>query len=48
MKLMIRAHDLGVKGEENIIARLRELDLDGAQDGELAEEFRRYRKETWV
>lgn len=31
MKLMIRAHDLGVKGEENIIARLRELDLDGVQ-----------------
>jgi len=31
MKLMIRAHDLGVKGEENIVNRLRELDLDGVQ-----------------
>lgn len=31
MKLMIRAHDLGLKGEENIVARLSELDLDGVQ-----------------
>lgn len=31
MKLMIRAHDLGVKGEENIVKRLTELDLDGVQ-----------------
>lgn len=31
MKLMIRAHDLGVKGEEKIISRLSELDLDGIQ-----------------
>ena len=31
MKLFIRAHDLGVKGEENIAARLRELGLSGIQ-----------------
>jgi len=31
MKLMIRAHDLGVKGEENIVKRLDELELDGVQ-----------------
>lgn len=31
MKLFIRAHDLGVKGEENIIGRLDELGLDGVQ-----------------
>lgn len=31
MKLFIRAHDLGVKGEENITARLDELGLDGVQ-----------------
>ena len=31
MKLMIRAHDLGVKGEENIVKRLTELSLDGVQ-----------------
>ena len=31
MKLFIRAHDLGVKGEENICARLSELGLDGVQ-----------------
>lgn len=31
MKLMIRAHDLGVKGENNIIKRLSELGLDGVQ-----------------
>ena len=31
MKLMIRAHDLGVKGEDNIVKRLTELDLDGIQ-----------------
>ena len=31
MKLMIRAHDLGVKGEENIVRRLCELGLDGVQ-----------------
>lgn len=31
MKLMIRAHDLGVKGEENIVRRLDELGLDGVQ-----------------
>ena len=31
MKLMIRAHDLGVKGEENIAKKLAELDLDGVQ-----------------
>lgn len=31
MKLMIRAHDLGVKGEQNIVDRLEELNLDGIQ-----------------
>ena len=31
MKLMIRAHDLAVKGEENIVKRLDELGLDGIQ-----------------
>lgn len=31
MKLFIRAHDLGVKGEENIAARLEELGLCGVQ-----------------
>lgn len=31
MKLMIRAHDLGVKGEQNIVDRLQELGLDGIQ-----------------
>ena len=31
MKLFIRAHDLGVKGEENIVARLDELGLSGVQ-----------------
>ena len=31
MKLFIRAHDLGIKGEENIIGRLDELGLDGVQ-----------------
>lgn len=31
MKLNIRAHDLGVKGEENIAARLDELGLSGVQ-----------------
>ncbi len=31
IKLFIRAHDLGVKGEENIAARLDELGLDGVQ-----------------
>lgn len=31
MKLFIRAHDLGVKGEENIVARLDELGLCGVQ-----------------
>ena len=31
MKLMIRAHDLGVKGEGNIVKKLEELDLDGVQ-----------------
>ncbi len=31
MKLFIRAHDLGVKGEENIVKRLDELALDGVQ-----------------
>ncbi len=31
MKLFIRAHDLGVKGEENIVARLNELGLCGVQ-----------------
>lgn len=31
MKLFIRAHDLGVKGEENIAARLDELGLGGVQ-----------------
>ncbi len=31
MKLMIRAHDLGVKGEEKIVNRLHELALDGVQ-----------------
>lgn len=31
MKLMIRAHDLGVKGEQNIVKRLDELGLDGIQ-----------------
>ncbi len=31
MKLLIRAHDLGVKGEQNIQQRLNELSLDGVQ-----------------
>ena len=31
MKLNIRAHDLGVKGEENIISKLDELGLSGVQ-----------------
>ena len=31
MKLMVRAHDLGVKGAENINKRLCELGLDGVQ-----------------
>lgn len=31
MKLFIRAHDLGVKGEENVAARLDELGLAGVQ-----------------
>ena len=31
IKLFIRAHDLGIKGEENIAARLGELGLDGVQ-----------------
>ena len=31
MKLMVRAHDLGVNGEENIARRLGELGLDGVQ-----------------
>ena len=31
MKIFIRAHDLGVKGEENIISRLKELGLSGVQ-----------------
>lgn len=31
MKLMVRAHDLGVKGAENINKRLCELSLDGVQ-----------------
>jgi len=31
MKLFIRAHDLGVKGEENIVNRLDELGISGVQ-----------------
>lgn len=31
MKLMIRAHDLGVKGEDDIVKRLVDLGLDGVQ-----------------
>ncbi len=31
MKLFIRAHDLGVKGEDNVINRLEELGLEGVQ-----------------
>ena len=31
MKLCIRAHDLGVKGMEPILNRLKELGLDGVQ-----------------
>ena len=31
MDLCVRGHDLGVKGTENIIARVRELGLDGLQ-----------------
>ena len=31
MKLMIRAHDLGVKGEDNIVKKLDEWKLDGLQ-----------------
>ena len=31
MKLFIRAHDLGVKGEENIVAKLDEYGLSGVQ-----------------
>ncbi len=30
-KLFIRAHDLGVKNEENISAKLNEFGLDGVQ-----------------
>lgn len=31
MKLMVRAHDLGVKGADNINKRIKELDIDGVQ-----------------
>lgn len=31
MKIMVRAHDLGVKGEDNIVKKLCEWDLDGIQ-----------------
>lgn len=31
MKLFIRAHDLGVKGEENVVAKLNEYDIIGVQ-----------------
>ncbi len=31
MRLYIRAHDLGVKGTEDILRRLRELEIDGVQ-----------------
>ena len=31
MKLCIRAHDLGVKGTEQIIQQLNELGIDGVQ-----------------
>ncbi|MDE7280623.1 MAG: sugar phosphate isomerase/epimerase, partial [Ruminiclostridium sp.] len=31
MKLFIRAHDLGVKGENAVVTRLDELGLDGVQ-----------------
>ncbi|MCM1298254.1 MAG: sugar phosphate isomerase/epimerase [Firmicutes bacterium] len=31
MKLFIRAHDLGVKGEDNVVKRLDELGLNGVQ-----------------
>lgn len=31
MKLCIRAHDLGVKGTDAILARLKELEIDGVQ-----------------
>ncbi len=31
MKIMIRAHDLGVKGEDNIVKKLSELGIDGVQ-----------------
>ena len=31
MKLCIRAHDLSVKGTENILSRLREMGIDGVQ-----------------
>lgn len=31
MKLFIRAHDLGVKGEKNVVTKLDELGLDGVQ-----------------
>lgn len=31
MKLFIRAHDLGVKGEENVVAKLNEYDISGVQ-----------------
>ena len=31
MKIMIRAHDLGVKGENNVAARISELGLNGVQ-----------------
>ena len=31
MKLMIRAHDLAARGEDDIVKRLDELGLDGIQ-----------------
>ena len=31
MKLFIRAHDLGVKGIDNVVSKLNELELDGVQ-----------------
>ena len=31
MKICIRAHDLGVKGTEQILSRIRELGIDGVQ-----------------
>ena len=37
-KLFIRAHDLGVKNEENISAKLNELGLDRSEERRVGKE----------